>query len=96
VVETLNDGAMPSYPAGEQPVARPLRNDRWDSPIFLASFPLGQALSFWIISVHHYFLHPSPLDGWYDYEADAAIFGFVFWILIARAGFAIVEKLRKK
>ncbi len=59
---------------------------------FFASLPLGLFLAFWLISVHHYFIATSPLDAGYDFEADSAGFGFVFWFIIAGICLMVVDK----
>lgn len=60
-----------------------MKRDKLEMWCFLGSFPLGHAFSFWLVSIHHYFKNPSPLDASYDFEADAAFLGFGFWILFA-------------
>lgn len=60
-----------------------MKRDKLEKWCFLGALPAGQAFSFWLVSVHHYFKNPSPFDVSYDFEADAAFLGFGFWILFA-------------
>lgn len=73
-----------------------MTRDRLESVCFIVSFPLGQAFSFWLVSIHHYFKSPSPFDASYDFESDAAILGFGFWILFGALSFLLIDMTYKK
>ena len=68
-----------------------MKRDKLETWCFFGSFPLGQAFSFWLVSIHHYFKTPSILDNSYDFESDAAILGFVFWIIFFAVFYLLID-----